>query len=1286
MAVKAAIRSIALALAFCSSASAQEVFTYTRNQSGDQSFALGYPVPVPIESLTPVDGFRAYDALHARHQSLALKHDFIQGNNVGSTVKGREIFAYVLSDADELTAEGYPEPSFLITGGVHSREWQSPEVVTGIIERFAERRGDRGLYDYLLENTKLVVIPVLNVDGFLQTQRFPSQVIVGQDPTDDSWPRDGRMRRKNMRGVDEDLFTLGDHLRGVDLNRNNPPFAPSPAASADPNNLVFHGNGSLTEPETRALAGTIELADPSRLRLYTDFHSFGSIFFDFLTTNTRRNLIQTKLISRASRNLFDTGAPHERRSTGSIGSTDEYFADVLEIPAWTHEIEPDIERGGRQYGGFGVTHDGFILPDREIARVRNQIADACALLFYAQAGPPSVKRVTILDAGGEMVFDAEWRKVGPNRRRLRVLVDEPLLGGSRYVVRVSFDKPMRVRDAAGAVAEYPGMNAGLAPEIAVVGDGFEAAADANPQGWLDEPAQDGSPGHARYADDTYETLIRMPTDVAEPGLSEVRLNIAVEDFAENGLDADPATVADWGGGHWIAYESTDGTPGDLGGADETITLRLKTVEPDALRFEPAQYEAFEGALVPVTVVREGDGEGAVKAEVSVDLLDFDELGLWTVHEVEWAEGEIGARTVMVPTADDYLLDVGTEFNNNNMQFLEINVLSGAAEVAEQDARINVTRDNDSEKFAVAGITSPDPTIRGFDPNQGTFVRTEKSALGKALCDFMQMAHFTHVHTPLQDLRIVLADGLAHEIDEENCRVPGATALWAIQGKLTIEGRNSVIRLAGEGPDDQRLMQITPGGNLTLQGVILEGGRASPPLAGGAVLNEGTLVTDNVIFRGNSANRAGALNNKGVAELINTRFVDNSSEQGGGAVYNTGILTLTGATFSGNSTAGRGGAVLNGGDLEIADSTFANNQAGVGADVVSSGELSVGNSIVASDDACATEGGGLIRSLGYNLNPDVSCGIGQQGDTSESDPGLQPLNGLGLHQLEEDSPAINTGNPNGCALSDARGGVRPFRFTGPLDFDLPARCDKGAVEHALAVHRGMWWNPERSGHGIDLQQVGNQLILTWFTYEPDGQPVWYQAFGPLHNMEWLAPLFRFTFDHESMQAEGTAVGDVALVFQDGANAQFRWNLTPIGQGEGVEPFESFEPAPGPVTVDFTAHWAAADLSDWGLTVDTQGGVTIATVYYYDAEGNPRWVQGVGPAGMQSPMAVDSLTGFCPGCDMQARPVTLTPAGTISLRFRTRSAGEIDTDIVYPGPAGGEWQRQKAGLGTLSDPVP
>ena len=94
------------------------------------------------------------------------------------------------------------------------------------------------------------MLPVSNVDGFLQTQRYANKVINSIQQ-----PRDGRMRRKNMRNVDEFLSTENDGLFGVDLNRNNNPYwASNPnRSSADPSSIVHHGSGAASEPEIQAL-------------------------------------------------------------------------------------------------------------------------------------------------------------------------------------------------------------------------------------------------------------------------------------------------------------------------------------------------------------------------------------------------------------------------------------------------------------------------------------------------------------------------------------------------------------------------------------------------------------------------------------------------------------------------------------------------------------------------------------------------------------------------------------------------------------------------------------------------------------------------------------------------------------------------------------------------------------------------------------------------------------------------------------------------------------------------
>ena len=85
------------------------ILTYTENDNTGNNIALGYPVPMPVASLTPVAGFRNYDSLFARHQSLLTLHDEVDGQVVGQTVAGRDIWAYRLGDADTTTAEGFAE-------------------------------------------------------------------------------------------------------------------------------------------------------------------------------------------------------------------------------------------------------------------------------------------------------------------------------------------------------------------------------------------------------------------------------------------------------------------------------------------------------------------------------------------------------------------------------------------------------------------------------------------------------------------------------------------------------------------------------------------------------------------------------------------------------------------------------------------------------------------------------------------------------------------------------------------------------------------------------------------------------------------------------------------------------------------------------------------------------------------------------------------------------------------------------------------------------------------------
>lgn len=208
------------------------------------------------------------------------------------------------------------------------------------------------------------------------------------------------------------------------------------------------------------------------------------------------------------------------------------------------------------------------------------------------------------------------------------------------------------------------------------------------------------------------------------------------------------------------------------------------------------------------------------------------------------------------------------------------------------------------------------------------------------------------------------------------------------------------------------------------------------------------------------------------EITRSTLSENFALGRGGGIFRAGSsdLTIRQSTISGNSAAViaggdpfAGGGVFNNfggatsGSTMIIDSTIVNNAAGparVGAGIVSRGEMSIENSIVANNvivgsgitdncfiDTTEINPPGEITSNGHNLSDDDSCPFTSVGDLTETNPLLGPLADNGgptqTHLPDLDSPVLG-GGPNSCGATDQRGIARP----------QGVRCDIGAVEIAL----------------------------------------------------------------------------------------------------------------------------------------------------------------------------------------------------------------------------------------------
>jgi hypothetical protein len=568
----------------------------------NDKIALGYPLPIPVDTPLPFDGFRSYAGLHTRHQDLMATTAWVHQEQIGLTRKGRTIWAYRLGDEDSLTIDGLPEPAMLTNGGIHAREWQTPEVVTGILELMALHEQDHHFYDYLRDNVNMIVIPSLNIDGFLQTQRYPALNYMQSDPDDPNYfPRDGRMRRKNLLGADEDLYTTSDHLNGVDLNRNNNPYWASNSNRSSPSlqSIVHHGAAPASEPEIQALDAAAHLGPIERLRIYTDVHSFSMVHFWARNDNSRLAQQTSSVLSTfsdhhrsfpAAKNYYFARSSSVPINQG-IGLTDEYFTHTYQVPSWTLEVEPSdgqfyhspLPGGGADYGGLHENgHDGFILPESEIRRVREQLAQSFAAVYYRQAGPPATRAVRIFDVEtGAIVVDAEWDVIDNTSRSLYFRQLQPLQLNRSYDIWTAFNKPMRWREN-GEVVPFPGKGdyALVYDFSTLVGESTLTHSEAS-SAWLNQPG--GAPnGYMHYEDDAYTIRMSLPENTNNlglvDGLVDANLKFRSYDMTAMRIDANPATVADWSEGSWVNYENESGLESVIGGYDKNITYQLTNQE------------------------------------------------------------------------------------------------------------------------------------------------------------------------------------------------------------------------------------------------------------------------------------------------------------------------------------------------------------------------------------------------------------------------------------------------------------------------------------------------------------------------------------------------------------------------------------------------------------------------------------------------------------------------------------------------------------------------------------
>ncbi len=197
------------------------------------------------------------------------------------------------------------------------------------------------------------------------------------------------------------------------------------------------------------------------------------------------------------------------------------------------------------------------------------------------------------------------------------------------------------------------------------------------------------------------------------------------------------------------------------------------------------------------------------------------------------------------------------------------------------------------------------------------------------------------------------------------------------------------------------------------------------------------------------------------------------------------------------------------------------------------------------------------------------------------------------------------------------------------------CDVSAANQ-IAPASGLWWNPERSGNGVDLQFInGEFMVFLQYTALPDHTPIWYitdvensyandQSYNEVVRIEYAGPYA------PGASSITTQVGQAHTTLIDATHAIQTRRINGAFSAELLEWFDFSSQA---TSNDYTGIWYAPDENGWGETVGTQGDGRVLLHYLYDNNGKPYWVLGNG-ANDHSPVTMRFYNTFCPHCPKQA----------------------------------------------------
>ena len=228
----------------------------------------------------------------------------------------------------------------------------------------------------------------------------------------------------------------------------------------------------------------------------------------------------------------------------------------------------------------------------------------------------------------------------------------------------------------------------------------------------------------------------------------------------------------------------------------------------------------------------------------------------------------------------------------------------------------------------------------------------------------------------------------------------------------------------------------------------------------------------------------------------------------------------------------------------------------------------------------------------------------------------------------------------------------------------------------AFRAGLWWDPGRSGSGWEINQSGDSIFTIWYTYNSNGEPVWYTSNGQLSEGRYQGDLLSFSWNYSNQKVnDPTIAGSVSIHFLNPQLAEIDWRL---GEQQGGRTVRPFIYSANPTLSDYSGSWFDPGESGYGMTIQTQGDLTYGVLYYYDKAGKPIWSGGTNAEGGES-LSMRSFYGSCPWCEYA--PSVYVRAGELTPGFHSET--RLSLELVFP-DADPFWTKPQAQHVMISNP--